>query len=171
VPQIVLDLQGFSALDLLRLQAEAVIELRRRKVVRSSNNPVADYAEGLAARALGFDLATRSTTGHDGVDKSGVRYEVKARRPTSTNASTKLSFMRGLDVGHFDYLVGILFHEDFSIARAALIPLQIVREIAKYRDSMNAWDMHLRDSVWGLNGVDDITGILRAAARNSPGDP
>jgi hypothetical protein len=32
-------------------------ELRRRDVIRSTNNPVADYAESLVARALSLKLA------------------------------------------------------------------------------------------------------------------
>lgn len=46
------DLGARTPLDLLRLQAGAVEELRRRGIVRTGNNPVGDYADRLrAARA------------------------------------------------------------------------------------------------------------------------
>jgi len=131
--------------------------------VRSTNNPLADYAEGLASRALRFKLARRSKAGYDGEDDDGVRYEVKARRRTAQNRSAKLSFMRGLDKGHFHFLVGILFHEDFSIERARLLPIEAVREVAKFHESVNAWDMHLRPSIWERPGAKDITDLIQSA--------
>ena len=42
--------------DLLALYARIVDELIDQKVVRSSNNPVADYSEYLTARAFGLTL-------------------------------------------------------------------------------------------------------------------
>lgn len=125
---------------------------------------MADYAERLAAKALGLELMTRSTTGFDAKDSKGVRFEVKSRRPTLENRSTKVSFLRGLNEDHFDFLVGILFEEDFSVRRACLMPIRVVREVATFRDYVNAWDFHLRDAVWEIPGVEDITEKVRVAA-------
>jgi hypothetical protein len=45
-----LKLEVLSTRELLSLFARILEELRRRKVVRSSNNPVADYTEWLVAK-------------------------------------------------------------------------------------------------------------------------
>lgn len=111
---------------LLRLFAETLEELRRRDLVRSSNNPVADYAERIAAHALTQRLIGKSGSGHDGEDASGKRYQVKGRRVTVHNASRQLSFIRNLDAKPFDYLVGIIFNAEFRVHRACIVPFEVV---------------------------------------------
>src|SRR5712671_1175595 len=77
------ELGGLSTSNLLQLSAGVIDELRRRGVIRTTNNPVADYAELLAARAFGLVLAGRSEAGYDATDAAGNRYQVKARRLTA----------------------------------------------------------------------------------------
>lgn len=113
------DLESLSSVELLRLFARVMTELRSRGVVRGANNPVADYAEGLVAAALGLSLVAKSSTGHDAVDADGRRYEIKGRRPTKENPSAQSRVVRGLDAKHFDFLVGVVFNEDFSVSRAS----------------------------------------------------
>src|SRR3982751_1460271 len=60
------DLTKQPAENLFVLFARVMDELRRRGLVRSSNNPVADYAEHLAAAALDLTLAGKSDFGYDG---------------------------------------------------------------------------------------------------------
>lgn len=55
-----LDLTQLSVPDLLKLSSQISEELRRRLIVRSSNNPSGDYAEWLFAKAFSWTLeATR----------------------------------------------------------------------------------------------------------------
>ena len=157
-----------STEELLRFYGRTMTELRERGVVRSSNNPVADYAEYLISRTLGLDLVTRSTKGHDGVDGEGHRYEVKGRRLTARNKSRGLSVIRELGQERFDYLAGVLFKEDFTIFRSCIIPHAVVAEQATYREYVNGWILHLRDSVFALKGVVDITDRVAATARGEP---
>src|SRR3990172_5027999 len=114
--------------ELLRLYANVLRELQRRQIIRSKNNPVADYAEYLVGKALRLRTVTKSTKGYDLVGTDGTRYEVKARRLTPDNESRQLSFIRGLKERHFAYLAGVLFEEDFSVLRACLIPIEIVED-------------------------------------------
>ncbi|WP_311957757.1 hypothetical protein [Halomonas garicola] len=117
--------------QLLRLYASVLRVLKNRGVTRSTNNPVADYAEKLVAEGLNLDLVTKSNAGFDALDSaSGARYEVKARRLTPENGSTQLSAIRNLDSAPFDFLVGVIFNEDFSLAYAAMLPLRAVEELA-----------------------------------------
>jgi hypothetical protein len=159
------DLAGAPPADLLKLYACILDELRKRKIVRSTNNPVADYAETLAVETLGLVRAPKSTTGFDAFDKEGMRYEIKARRVTSHNKSRQLSVIRGLEKRHFTFLVGMLFREDFSILRVCLVPHKQVKRLAKYREHVNGWILQLTDDVWQSEGVQDITSRIRATAK------
>ncbi len=158
------DLTDTPPSALLALYVDVLAQLRQRAIIRSTNNPVADYAEYLVAQALGVQLAAKSTTGYDAIGSDGERYEVKARRLTASNLSRQLSAIRGLPERHFDYLAGVLFAEDFTVARACLVPISVVEQEATYRSHVNAWILHLRDSLWARGDVRDITAAVRAAA-------
>ncbi len=80
-----IQLEALPTRALLFLFADVMEELRRRDVVRSSNNPVADYTEWLVARSLSLKLRPGSSTGFDAEDKDGKRYEIKGRRLTEHN--------------------------------------------------------------------------------------
>lgn len=155
------DLKCLSNRQLLKLYAELMTEMRTRDLVRSSNGPGADIAEGLVAKALSLTLNTASTAGYDGVDPQGRKIEVKCRRITPHNGSRQLSVIRNLESAHFDFLAGVLFNEDFSVMRAALIPFDVVKEHAVFVKHTNGWKFVLRDSVWALAGVEDISERLR----------
>lgn len=150
---------------LLRLFAETLEELRRRKIVRSSNNPVADYAERIAAHALRLQLIGKSGAGHDGEDASGGRYQIKGRRVTPHNDSRQLSFMRNLDARPFDYLVGIIFDAEFRIHRACVVPFDVVQKRAAFSKHVNAHRLLLRDEVWSVPGVRDVTAEMISSAK------
>ena len=151
-----------SAAELLRLHASVSGELRRRKVCRSGNNPVADYAEGLVAKALRLTLATGSTTGYDATDSKGRRYEIKARRLTPPGKATILSAIRGMEKRHFEFLVAVIFGEDYSVRRAVQIPYDSVVGIAKFRPHVNAHVLMIRD-IWDAKGARDITAKIADA--------
>ena len=70
--------------------ARMVDELLSQGVVRSTNNPVADYSEYLTARAFGLTLVASSSIGYDAIGEDDVRYQVKARRLTARNTSRQL---------------------------------------------------------------------------------
>jgi hypothetical protein len=152
--------------DLLALFARIVDELLSQGVVRSTNNPVADYSEYLTARAFGLTLVANSSIGYDAISDDDVRYQVKARRLTPRNGSRQLGFIRGLEKEEdpFDVLVGILFNADFSILRAALVPMDVVRGRVARVDYVNAWRIILTDALWSVPGVEDVTDRIRAAA-------
>ena len=83
-----------NAQSLLRAYCEILRELRKRNLIRSANNPVADIAETLVALALKLKLVEGSTAGYDAIDSAGTRYEIKGRRVTRENKSRQLSFLR-----------------------------------------------------------------------------
>ena len=158
-----INLTSPSNRELLKLYTELMTELRSRGIVRTSNGPGADVAEGLVAKALSLTLNAASTAGYDGIDSNGRKIEVKCRRLTRHNDSRQLSAIRNLESAHFDFLAGVLFNEDFSVMKAALIPYQVVKDHAVFVKHTNGWKFVLRDSIWTLPGVEDITSRLKAA--------
>ena len=141
-----------------------VLEHLRERDVRSSNNPLADYCESLVVRALKLSRLNCSNKGCDARDATkDQRYEIKGRRITRHNPSTQLSAFRDLDSCHFDYLIGVLFDEDFTVTKSCSVPWKIVQASAIHRQHVNGWIMHLRPSVWEQPGVRDITSELQKA--------
>ena len=116
------DLSSLAPLQLLALHARVSDELRARGITRSSNNPNGDLAEFMFCKAFEWNQAGNSHPSIDAIDSIGARYQIKGRRITRFNKSRQLSAIRNLVGGHFDYLAGILFDEDYSVLRAAIIP-------------------------------------------------
>jgi hypothetical protein len=142
--------------ELFSLYAELMEEFQKRGIVRSLNNPIADYAELLAAQTLGAEIQPASNSHFDLLKQDGTRYQVKARRPTAANPSRQLGFIRDLTERHFDYLVGILFNEDYTVQKAALIPWDIVSAYSRYRQREKVWILHLDDHLWELETVENL---------------
>jgi len=79
-----------DTVSLLRHYADLMEELKDRNVIRTFNNPVADYAEWLVAQKLGLKLETNSKTGYDAKDSNNVRFQIKCRRLLPSNKSRQL---------------------------------------------------------------------------------
>jgi hypothetical protein len=90
-------LQRLPIFELLAQYANIMEELRRRGVIRSSNNPVADYAEYLCEKALSLKRTGKSAKGFDATDSKGRRYQIKGRRLTTHSASRQLGVLRELN--------------------------------------------------------------------------
>jgi hypothetical protein len=157
--------QHAATSQLLRLHGLILAELRERKVVRSSNSPGGDYAEFLFARSFGWTLNGNSSSGYDATDRSGTRFQIKCRRLTKHNSSRQLSALRRLLEKQFDFLAGVLFNEDYSVFRAAIVPHELlVAPRVRFSSHVNAHLFRLHDDVWKLRGVEDVTDQLRDAA-------
>jgi hypothetical protein len=153
-----MDLETLSGIELLQLYARTLDTLKRKGITRSTNNPVADYAEAIVAKGLGPDLTAKSNAGYDAIHpETGMKYEIKARRPTKTNKSTQMSAIRNLDKAHFDYLVAVIFAEDFSVDYAALIPIESVRRLASYVAHTNSHKLMVPRSIFTNPGVENVT--------------
>jgi hypothetical protein len=70
-----------------------------------------------------------------------------------------LSAIRGLEKKHFDFLIAVVFNEDYAVHRAVMIPYETVEQIAKFRKHVNAHIVMLRD-MWKAEGACDITAKL-----------
>jgi hypothetical protein len=157
-----LDTSQLTSPELLKLHAGIAEELRKRGISRSANNPTGELAEYLFCKAFGWTLAGNSMANIDAVGKDGSRYQIKGRRATRHGKARQLSAIRDLAGGHFDFLAGILFSEDYSVFRGAIIPHAIVVERATFVRRTNSHRFILHDDIWNAPGVRDVTLELRA---------
>ena len=155
----------WSQLDdkqLLGAYCSLMVELKDRGVVRSSNNPVADYTETLVSRALGLSLESQSQAGYDARGADGTRYQIKGRRLTSHNKSTQLSALRNLANRPFDTLAAVAYSQDLSVLYGALIPIEVVTELSRFSTHSNSHIFMFRRNVLEDARVTDITAALSA---------
>ena len=149
-----------STLELLRDYARSIDTLYARGVIRT-RNVVGCYAEYLFARALRWKLESNAARGFDARDSEGCRYQIKARRITRLNKSTQLGDLPAGTQQEFDTLAAIVFEEDFTVLRAALIPAGTL--VGMRTKNVKRPRFHLRESVMNAPDVVDVTRELRGA--------
>ncbi len=155
-----MDLRELSVKELLKQHSAIIDELKRRKIVRTKNNPVGDYTEWLVAKGLGLELASNSSAGYDGVDSEGVKIQIKGRRITPENKSRQLSAIRKLKEKDFDQLAAVIFNENYEIIDAVLIPHEVIEEYASYRSHENAHILHLKGPILNDPRIKDIKSLI-----------
>lgn len=145
--------------ELLALHVAIMEELRERDVLRSANNPTGDLAEYLFCAAFGWAQESNSAKAFDAKGGDGTRYQIKGRRIHRRNRSRQLSAIR--DLSGFEILAAVLFDDEYRILRAALIPAAVVREHSTYIRHTNSHKFLLRDAIWDVPGVVDVTADLQ----------
>lgn len=142
--------------------ADILLELKRRKIIRTANNPLGDLAEHLFCKAFGWRQEGNSKSGYDALDAKNCRYQIKSRRIHQANKSRQLSAMRNLDQQPFDMLAVIIFEESYTIRHAAIIPYALVMEVASYRTHVNGWLFHARDALFERDDVRSVKPEIEA---------
>ena len=103
-----------SVLDLLGLHSRILEELLTRRILRTVNNPVADYSEFLVRDALHLVPAPNSEKGYDATDANRtIKYQIKARRLAKGSKPTRFSAIRNLEEKLFYFVAAVLFTHDF----------------------------------------------------------
>jgi UvrD-like helicase family protein len=77
--------------------------------------------------------------------------------------SRQLGHIRRLPDRRFHKFAAVLLDRKFRVLRGAIVPYEVVEPRASYVDILNAWRFTLRDSVWDIEGVVDVTDKLKAA--------
>jgi len=155
------DPKAFSTPELLRCFADILDELKQRGVVRTRNNPVADYAEWLTKQKLDLDLAPNSKAGYDATGKAtGTRFQIKSRRLDPLRSSRRLSVIRDLDDILFDHLIGILFNTDSTVEEAYKVPHGVIAKYARFSEHQHGHILHLCGDILRDPSIEDITHIL-----------
>lgn len=152
-----LALKAFSEKELLQLYCDLMEELRNRNIVRSSNNPVSDYAERLVAEQLKLTLAIGSNKGYDAIDvKSNLKYQIKSRRLTKHNNSRQLGVIRNLDQNLFDYLIAVIFNESLEPQEIWKVPSSLISKYSKYSEHQHGHILILRGKILQDTAVEKI---------------
>lgn len=156
-----MNLAQMSTGDLLALSRAILAELRRRGVIRTGNAPAGDYAELLVRVATGGELAPNSQRSWDVRSPSGERLQVKARVVTdpASPGERQLSVFRSWD---FDAAVIVLFDHEFRVWRAARLPVEMLRDRARFVEHVRGHRILARDEL--LEAGEDWTELLRAVA-------
>lgn len=153
--------------ELIDAYARSLDALKARGVIRSTK-VLADYAEWLAAKALGLDLVGGGAQkGYDAKDpRTGLRYQVKARQVAPPYMQPDLRGQGNLEDGPFDMLVGILVNGNFEVIRAAVVPLSVVQARAKRIAYNNGFRIHMASGLLRLPEVVDVTEDVRRASES-----
>lgn len=155
-------LTSLTIADLLDLHVEVLDELRNRHLLRTANNLTGDLAEFLFCEEFGWARAPNSEKSFDARSADGTKFQIKGRRLDKPTSSRQLSAIR--DVDGFDVLAGVLFDRRFNVTKAALVPNNVIRSIARFQKHTNSHVFHLSDAIWEAPGVEDVTAKLQNAA-------
>ena len=101
----------------LKDYAAIINSLYSAGVVRTYNSPVGDYAEWIVSTKLNLLLEKNSKKGYDAIDDaSGIRYQIKSHWMHPGKNSRELNVIRNYEEKQFDYLIAVIFGNDFEVA-------------------------------------------------------
>jgi hypothetical protein len=133
-----IELKKLEKRELLQLYGKLMEELRQRELIRSSNNPVSDYAEKIVCDKMKLSIQGKASKGYDAIDeKNGIKYQIKARRVTRHNKSRQLGVIRNIEQKLFDYLIAVIFDESFKPIEMWRIPRETIPKYAHYSQHQN----------------------------------
>ncbi len=147
-----------AEVELLQTHSEVIAELKRRGVVKTKNNPVGDYTEWLVCNRLGLRPQPNSRAAYDATDPQCIRYQIKGR--CSGDNSVQFSSIRNLEQHGFDFVIAVIFHEDYSVRLAVKIPHTVVPQLARYQAHTNGYNLILTSRTVELDGIEEITHCL-----------
>lgn len=152
-----MSLESLPTNELLRNFAAILAELRRREICRSENIPTGDLAEYLVCKALGLSMAPKSAKGFDALSADGQRFQIKGRRITRWNPSLQLSAIRDLKKAPFDFVVAVLFDEEFQVISAHQFSLDACQERARFVARTNSHTIFANASLISHPDTVDLT--------------
>jgi len=79
----------------------------------------------LVSKSLNLTLLVNSKKAIDAVDSEEKTYQIKARRVTEGTSTIK-----SLRSFNFDYLILVLFNEDYSLKSCNLLTSELAKELA-----------------------------------------
>lgn len=148
-----------TPLELLKLHGEILQELKRQGVVKTRNQPIADYSKWLVRTRLNLKEVKNPNEKYDAYDNSGIKYLVRSRQVIGDNLAL-FSVIRKIEERNFDYVVVITYDEEYKIADAYKIPIDILIKEVDYNDYQNGYIIKLRDLDLNDKRITDVKSIL-----------
>lgn len=148
---------ALTVIELLQRYGQILEELKRREIIRTQNNPVADYAEWLVSTKLKLNLAHNAKAGYDATDKRGERIQIKSRRLKPSDKAKELAVIRKLKEDKFDYLIAVLFDMEFTVKEAYKIPRRIIEKYAHFSEHVNGHILRMTGKILVDPKVENIT--------------
>ena len=152
------ELRTMSEVELLQIHSAVIAELRRRGVVKTQNNPIGDYTEWLVCNRLGLEVQGNSRAALDAIDRQGIRYQIKGR--CSGANSVQFSSIRKLEQCGFDFVIAVIFNEDYSVRLGVKVSHDAVPTMARYQAHTNGYNLILTRKAVEYDGVEDISHLL-----------
>ena len=160
------ELRTMSETELLQTHSGVITELRRRDVVKTENNPIGDYTEWLVCNRLMLQGQGSSKEAFDAIDAQGIRYQIKGRRSSAN--SVQFSTIRNLQQHGFDFVIAIIFDEDYSVRLAVKIAYNAVPKLARYQAHVNGHNLILTSKAVEEDGIEDISHLISRPTRGMP---
>lgn len=154
---------AFSNGELLSLYDGLLVELRRRNLVRSAFNPVADYGEQLFCAAMGWQREHHQGQDYDATTREGARVKIKARRLNRASPPIRSGSIHDKD--GFDLIALALFDSEFRVEEAVVIPREIALRHLRWSQRQKAWYVSLSKAFWAEPDLDNVTAQLEMHSR------
>ena len=105
-------------------------------------------------------VESKAQAAFDATDRQGcTRYQIKGRRSEAN--SVQFSAIRNLEEQGFDFVIAVIFNEDYSVRLAVKIPHEkVVPPLAKYREHVNGHILIVPRNAAEQDGVEDISQLL-----------
>jgi len=155
------DLRVMNVSQLMRTYFTILRLLRHNGIVRCLNNPVGGVTEWLVSTKLNLKLTPNPTKGFDAEDSNGARYQIKERWLATSHSSTKLSVLLDLNNKPFDYMVAVIFDEDFQVDIATQIPISFILKHSKCAEQDNSYRLTFTRKMLSSPSLFDLTETLR----------
>lgn len=146
-----MNISNLSSLALLKLTSEIKSQLKSRGVIRT-NNVLGDYAESLVCNSLNLKMESSSTKGIDATGADGKTYQIKARMGSRGTVPT-IKSLRSFD---FDYLVLIIFNEDYSVKFSGKLSSALAKEWAIHNPRVNGFRLTISKALLNDNRIEPV---------------
>lgn len=158
-------LSSMTEKELIIFSYKIMSELKSREVIRTRNNPIADYCEWFVSRKFNWTLQTNSNAGFDVLDRAGQRVQIKCRTISVGSGvrvgPRQLGVIRNLEMNTFDYLIAILFDEKVEVVSAYKISKPLIRKYSKFNKHQNGHILSLKGDLLKDHRLEDITRKLK----------
>ena len=150
-------LESMTEKELMIFNSEIMNVLKSREIIRTKNNPIADYCEWLVSRSFNWELQRSSNAGYDVIDSNGLRVQIKCRTLENGKGSRQLGVIRKLDDDTFDYLIAILFDEKIEVVNAYQISKELIKEYSRFSGHQNGHILTLKGDILNDKRLANIT--------------